>query len=136
MRVLAVLAVLAGLGAASAEEAPAPLPAPAPEAPIDEGFSLLEEGAKLILRGLFDEMGPALEEAQKGLAEAGERLGPALAQLGALIDDVQNYEAPERLPNGDIVIRRKPGAPAPPPLPEREGAPKAGAPATPGEVEL
>jgi hypothetical protein len=29
----------------------------------------------------------------------------------ALVDDMTNYELPEMLENGDIIIRRKPDAP-------------------------
>ncbi|SOC10487.1 AAA+ family ATPase [Rhodobacter maris] len=82
------------------------------------GRSLVERGAELFLRGLIDELGPQLDEMQDGLGAAAESLGPKLAQLLALIDDVRNYLPPERLGNGDILIRRLPGAPAPPPLPE------------------
>lgn len=100
---------------------------------LDQGFSLLEEGAKLIFRGIMEEVGPSLDEMQQGFDEASKKLGPALSQLMALVDDVKNYEAPERLPNGDVIIRRKPGAPLPPPLmkPEAEPAPEAGE-----EIEL
>ena len=31
-----------------------------------------------------------------------------------LMGDIRNYEMPEKLPNGDIIIRRKPDLPAPP----------------------
>ena len=65
-------------------------------ADMEEGFSLLEEGTKLLLRGLLSEMEPALRE-----------LEGALRELDA-------YHAPEVLPNGDIIIRRKvPLEPAP-----------------------
>ena len=40
-----------------------------------------------------------------------------LSDLYRLIDDFDAYEMPERLPNGDIIIRRKPPAPA---LPDPE----------------
>lgn len=35
-------------------------------------------------------------------------MGPALNQLQDTIEDWSNYEPPEVLPNGDIIIRRKP----------------------------
>jgi hypothetical protein len=44
-------------------------------------------------------------------------LEPMARELAALLGDVRNYDPPERLPNGDIIIRRKPGAPPPPPPP-------------------
>ena len=28
-------------------------------------------------------------------------------EIMAMIDDLANYHAPERLPNGDIILRRK-----------------------------
>lgn len=101
---------------------PAPLPAPVPE--VEEGFSLMEEGAKLLLKGLMSEMEPALDEMGKALSEmepALKDLQPKMMELLALVDDLTNYTAPERLPNGDILIRRKPGAPTPPALPETTG---------------
>jgi hypothetical protein len=88
----------------------------APTGDVEEGFSLLEEGAKLLFRGLIDQMGPALDEMQKGLEGMSEEARPALEALLGMIDDMRNYEAPERLPNGDIIIRRKPDAPLPPDL--------------------
>ncbi|KEO56175.1 AAA+ family ATPase [Thioclava pacifica] len=94
---------------------------------VDRGFSLLEEGAQLLFRGLIEDMKPELEDMQKGLGEAASQLGPKLRQFLALIDDVKNYEAPERLSNGDIILRRKSGAPPPPPLltePPEEDAPR------------
>lgn len=79
----------------------------------DDGFSLMEEGAKLVLRGLMSEMEPALNEMEKALDDIGPALegigaevGPKLRQLVAMIDDFKNYDAPEMLPNGDIIIRR------------------------------
>ncbi|MGB0902996.1 hypothetical protein [Halocynthiibacter sp.] len=71
--------------------------------PTDEGFSLMEEGAKLLLRGLLEEMEPALEDLE-GLAL---EMGPAMEELRGMIGDFSAYELPEVLPNGDIIIRRK-----------------------------
>ena len=34
-------------------------------------------------------------------------LEPHLAELADMIGDLGNYQAPERLPNGDIILRRK-----------------------------
>lgn len=70
---------------------------------VGEGLSLMEEGAKLLLRGLMDEMEPALEDLQ-GLAD---EMVPAFAELMGMIGDFTNYHAPEVLPNGDVIIRRK-----------------------------
>ena len=81
---------------------------PAPE--DDEGFSLMEEGAKLFLRGIMSEMEPALDEMGKALDEVRpglEALQPKLREFMALVGDLKNYHAPEKLPNGDIIMRRK-----------------------------
>lgn len=106
------LALSLGLAAGQAH-AQEPAPEPAPEAnPFDEGLSLMEEGARRFLEGLGDEMRPALREL------AG-KMGPMLRELSALIDDLDAYHMPERLPNGDIILRRKtpqePDAPRPGP---------------------
>lgn len=106
--------------------------APAPSAPVEEeenGLSLIEEGAKLLLRGLLTEMEPALDEMGKALDEVGpaleglgEEIGPKLRQLIAIIDDFKNYDAPVMLPNGDILIRRNaPLIPEPEPVPGPNG---------------
>ncbi|QYK43095.1 MAG: hypothetical protein KF887_08370 [Paracoccaceae bacterium] len=99
----------------------------------DDGFSLMEEGARLLFRGLMQEMEPALDEMGRALQDiepALREMGPKLRQLVDLMGDVTQYEAPERMPNGDILIRRRPGAPPPPALP---GLP---APQPQGEIEL
>ncbi|MFZ9198802.1 MAG: AAA+ family ATPase [Paracoccaceae bacterium] len=93
---------------------------PAPDE-VEEGFSLMEEGAKLLLKGLMADMEPALDEMGKALSDlepALKDLQPRMLELLALVDDLTNYQAPERLENGDILIRRKADAPAPPPLPD------------------
>ncbi len=80
--------------------------------------SLMEEGAKLFFQGLLEEMDPALDQL-RGLADQVEpamqdfadKMGPAFVRLMAAVDDIANYEMPEFLPNGDIIIRRSPDAP-------------------------
>jgi hypothetical protein len=110
-------------------------PETVPPAADDDGFSLMEEGAKLLFRGLMTEMQPAIDEMGKALDEMGpaleglgEEIGPKIRQLIAMIDDIKNYDAPIMLPNGDILIRRKADAPpAPPfgvPTPSPETAPR------------
>jgi hypothetical protein len=91
----------------------------------DEGFSLMEEGARILLRGLMTEVEPAItdlrdsfEEMGPAIAEFAQSVGPAFADLLNQVDDFRNYEAPEFLPNGDIIIRRSPDAPAWEPDPE------------------
>ena len=88
--------------------------APAPE----EGVDLMEEGAKLLLRGLLNEMEPAIDELQDFAEELGPRfqlftqeMGPAFAELFKQVDDLENYDPPVFLPNGDIIMRRREAAP-------------------------
>lgn len=87
---------------------------------MGEGFNLIEEGARLILRGLRDEIDPALRELDGLRAE----LEGALAGLG----DLSGYHPPEVLPNGDILIRRRrpaaAGDPSLPPPDPPHGAPE------------
>lgn len=95
---------------------PAPAPAQDTQSDAQEGLSLMERGMKLLFEGLMSEMEPALGE----MAEAMKQLEPMARDLAAMIGDVRNYEAPVQLPNGDIIIRRKPGAPPPKLLPKPE----------------
>ena len=67
---------------------------------LNEGLDLLSEGTQLLLRGLMEEMEPALD----GMREA--------------LSDLDVYYPPEILPNGDIIIRRK--VPLEPEAPEGE----------------
>jgi hypothetical protein len=93
---------------------------------MGDGLDLLGEGTRMILEGLMDEMRPMLEEVRPFFEE---EVLPMLDRLGEIVDDLSYYELPERLPNGDILIRRSPDAPplGDDPLPEiGEG----------GEVEL
>lgn len=86
------LAVIAALAApVAAQDQPleqAPEAAEMPDA-FRDGFNLLSEGTKLILRGL------------------GEELVPLVEDLGAMIDDLNAYHPPEMQLNGDIILRRK-----------------------------
>ena len=96
------------LAAVFAVSLAAPLPAQ------DLGRSLMERGAELFLEGLQKEMAPALDDL-RGLADElgpamqgfiGE-MGPALGDILAEVKDWSRYHPPEILPNGDIIIRRK-----------------------------
>jgi len=81
----------------------------------DDSMSLMEKGAELFFEGLRQEMEPTLDDLL-GLAEEFgpamqsffQEMGPALAELAAEIEDWSAYEVPEILPNGDIIIRKKP----------------------------
>ena len=110
----------------------------------DKGIDLMEEGARLLFESLLDQMEPQLRELQ-GMTEEMARqiepaldflsteIGPAFMALVARIDDLANYQPPEFLENGDIIIRRKPEAPPFVPLPERDDP---AAPADPDAIEL
>lgn len=67
----------------------AAVPVAAQDSDVEDGFDLLSEGTRLLLRGLLEEMEPALRDLQGALR------------------DLDAYHAPEVLPNGDIIIRRK-----------------------------
>ena len=95
------------------------------EPQLNEGFDLMEEGARLLMRGLMEEMEPAIEGLQDSLEDMGTALsdfmgsvGPAFADVLNQVDDFRNYEAPEFLPNGDIIMRRSPDAPVWEPNPD------------------
>lgn len=88
------------------------------ETDTEDGFNLMEEGARMLLRGLMTEMEPAIDDLRDtfdemgpAFAEFAQSVGPAFAELLEQVDDIRNYEAPEILPNGDIIIRRSPDAP-------------------------
>ncbi len=57
--------------------APAALAEDAPETDMGEGLSLMDEGARLLLRGLIDEMAPAMDAMRDNLDE----LGPAFSEF-------------------------------------------------------
>ena len=60
------------------------------------------------------------EDSQKFLHDWLTELTPMLESLRDKVDDMSNYEKPEVLPNGDIIIRRKPDIPQMPPEPPAE----------------
>lgn len=122
--ILASLAASLFLATASAAQSPEVTP------PEDDGLSLFERGAREMLRGLMDEVAPALDE--MGLAIT--KIEPALRELARQVDDIRNYDAPRRLPNGDILIPRRADAPPPPAL-VPEPAPQLGPP-KPGEIDI
>lgn len=91
-------------------------------APLADGGARNEDGGALFLDE--QELRDLGDLAQETLRRFAERMAPLADRLGALIDNLDAYAAPEMLPNGDIIIRRKPDAPplrdapAPPPIPE------------------
>lgn len=86
-------------------------PLAAQEAPgfWDRGMGLIER---------FFRDAPPEAPSGDSLAQTLRQMGPILRDMAAQVDDIRNYQMPERLPNGDILIRRREGAPPPPPLPE------------------
>lgn len=88
----------------------------------DKEPSLMERGAQLFFEGLMQEMAPALDDLAALMEEAGPALqefitemGPKLRSVLEEVEDWSQYSAPEVLPNGDIIIRRKPDPPEPSP---------------------
>ncbi len=94
--------------AVSAEEAPSQQDGPS------LGGRLMEEGARLFFKGLQQEMGPALDSMQGFMEEVGpgmqaflQEMGPKLGTVLSQVKDWSQYHAPEMLPNGDILMRKK-----------------------------
>ena len=112
MKRISTLALVACLTAAPA------LAQESEDGSISEGLSLMEQGALLLFQGMMDEVEPAIEDFT-GMAEDLEptlrllatEMGPAMVELFETVDSIRHYEAPEFLPNGDIIMRRKPDAP-------------------------
>ena len=116
---------------------PPALPAAAQEAgdnPVEdeggdvrEGIDLLEEGAQMLLRGLIGEVEPMMkdfaDELEPRLRDLARDMGPMLGQLSELVGDLNQYHPPEKLPNGDIILRRKVPTPETDPevVPDAEG---------------
>lgn len=107
------------------------LAAPAAVAEEEQGLSLMERGAQMFLEGILKEMEPAIDEFS-GLADEmgpalrqfAQEMGPKLTELLSEIEDWSAYQPPEVLPNGDIIIRRKPDHPLTPPDTPTEPAPQ------------
>ena len=66
---------------------------------IEDGVDMLSEGARRLLRGLMGEVEPEMREMAEALREWN------FNSIG--IEDLGQYHPPEKLPNGDIIIRRK-----------------------------
>lgn len=111
---------------------------PGTDAP-ESGTSLIEEGARLFIEGLLKEARPAIRDMRELAEKLGpqlrsfaEEMGPALADILRDVEDLSVYEAPEKLPNGDIIIRRKPPKDTPK-LPKR---PDLSPPDSGGDIEI
>ena len=99
----------------------AALLAPLPSAAEEDGLTLMERGAQLFLEGILKEVEPAMEdlkdlaeEMEPALKDFANSMGPALADLLDQVEDWSAYEAPEILPNGDIILRKKVAEETPP----------------------
>lgn len=95
-----------------------------------EGLSLMERGALMVLESLLEEAEPTISDFADTMQELGPQMrelaethGPQLRELLTemgddllrfmdRVDDLAHYQAPEFLPNGDIILRRKPNAPS------------------------
>ena len=133
MRHAALLTALLLAAPLAAQETPAP---DAPEeAERSLGSTLIEEGARLFLRGLIEEMEPGLEQLSRGFDEIAPilgtflyEMGPALTEILNQVDSLANYGPPELLPDGNILIPRRPDAP--------EWVPPEGETGAAGEIDL
>ena len=104
----------------------------AQEQPEQAERSLMQRGVEMFFEGLLNEVQPLKEDLNQlsdalepSLLALIEEFGPALRDLADKIDDATRYEAPEVLPNGDIIIRRKDDA-----------APNTDAPSADGQIEI
>ncbi|MCB2110039.1 MAG: AAA+ family ATPase [Defluviimonas sp.] len=104
------LAVLAALPLRAQEAGSSP----------EEGLSLIEQGARMLMRSMLAEVEPKLKDLHEEFGQAFAEMEPALRQLATMLGDLRNYHAPEILPNGDILIRRKQPGEATPPAPGAE----------------
>ena len=107
MKHVVILCAALAAGPVWAEEA---MPEDAP----DLGTRLMEEGARLFFEGLQKEMAPALEGMRDFASTVGPQMqgflmemGPALGEIVDKVEDWSSYHAPEMLPNGDIILRKK-----------------------------
>jgi len=114
---IATLALSASLGPQAAAQ----------EDTGNDGSSKIQRGLGLLLDGLREEAAPTLRELQDLAERTGpnlraflDQMGPAFAELIDRVEDWTRYEAPEMLPNGDIILRRKRPEPeaVPDPMPD------------------
>lgn len=112
MRAFSHLILVAALAAAPALAQVYEPPKADEPAPEDS----LESGIENFLNNLLGQAQPHLDRLGRDLGDTLGSVGPVFKDIGALMDDVSNYQAPERLENGDILIRRRADAPPPPPV--------------------
>lgn len=97
-------------------DAPPSADGPGADGSMAEGGDLIERGMGMFLDNLLKDMAPEIDGLTQDLGGALAMLGPVMTDLSTLVDDISNYQTPERLENGDIIIRRKADAPPPPPI--------------------
>lgn len=122
MKLIAAAALTLALGAPllaqqwqmpPAEDAPNAAPqAQDPLTTPGDNSDGLEQDLEGIMSEMFQRLQPHLEGLANELSSTADEFRPALNELGGVMDDIANYERPERLPNGDILIRRRADAPA------------------------
>lgn len=120
-----------------------PVPVLAQDEPLIEpaepqsGFERMQRGFGMIFEGLREEVDPTVDdlkdkagalrdkarEMAPEMRDWVEAMGPALRDLADKIGDLNDYQAPEKLPNGDIILRHKEPLtePSRPPLVMPEG---------------
>ncbi|MTH78873.1 hypothetical protein [Paracoccus aestuariivivens] len=108
--------ILAGTMVAGLAVAQTPYEPPPSDEPQSNLESDIESGIQGFMEKLLNEVQPHLDQLGRDLNDTVNSFSPVLDQLGGLMDDVGNYQAPERLANGDVLIRRRPDAPPPPPI--------------------
>ncbi|MDO5528914.1 MAG: hypothetical protein Q4F71_05880 [Paracoccus sp. (in: a-proteobacteria)] len=115
----AVLTLTLASGAALAQDT-GPRPPFAPETPAPHNGAEPPSPFERLLENFASDLFGRFEPHMRGMAEEAERsfsgIAPALDHIARLVDDIQYYTLPERLENGDIIIRRRDDAPAPPAL--------------------
>lgn len=120
----------ASLGAFLALAAPAiaqnpgqtPPDSPPPDCPL---FDPDCQRLPRLFQDLERDLGPLFRDLERDVAPLlegfGRRMEPYLRELAEMLGDLNRWEAPEILPNGDILIRRRPAPPPdqpPEPLPD------------------
>jgi len=76
-------------------------------AAAQDGDSLMQQGLRLFMDGLMEEMEPALRDLEGLALDAKPLLAELQKNFGEVVQDLDAYHPPEILPNGDLLIRRK-----------------------------
>lgn len=82
-------------------------PSPEREDRDDRGAEGLEDDMDAVGKELSAMERALLNALRSGIDAFSKDLGPAMDSLNRAIDKMPQYETPEILPNGDILIRRK-----------------------------